>query len=167
MQVLGPYPRTRCGRVVCAGDSKYLLTAAGDQSVKLWNIVTGELLFTWTMTGCVRGLALPWTRVHLAVARPSVLTCRCQRPLPRSRALGCVELCVDCDCACDDGSAARSVAWAEGERQFVVATDRFMDTPAGVHVFDFPGVDALLAGAWRHAIPSVVMAPCSAGAVDS
>ena len=40
-------------------------------------------------------------------------------------------------------SAARCVVWAEGERQFAVLTDRFTDRPAGIRVFDFPGVEAL------------------------
>jgi WD40 repeat protein len=34
------------------GDSKHLLTASGDQSVKLWDVVSGELLFSWNMPGC-------------------------------------------------------------------------------------------------------------------
>lgn len=34
--------------VICSGDSKWLLTAGADSSVRLWDVEKGTELFTWT-----------------------------------------------------------------------------------------------------------------------
>lgn len=36
-----------------AGDSKYMLTGSADNSAKLWDVATGECLFTWEHHGYV------------------------------------------------------------------------------------------------------------------
>jgi hypothetical protein len=43
-------------------------------------------------------------------------------------------------------SAARCVAWSEGEASFVVLTDQFTDKPAAIRVFPFPGVAEVMSG---------------------
>jgi translation initiation factor 3 subunit I len=68
-----------------ADDSKLLLTASADQSVRLWDVETGRELFKWPHRGPVK-----------------------------------------------------SVAWAEGEREFVACHDPFGSTvPASINVFAF------------------------------
>jgi hypothetical protein len=47
-----PDPHLASMPMFSPGDSKHLLTASGDQSVKLWDVVSGELLFSWNMPGC-------------------------------------------------------------------------------------------------------------------
>ena len=63
------------------GDSKHLLTASGDQSVKLWDVVSGELLFSWNMPGCGDAVT------HFSPAQLAVPACRVGLRLLSSAAL--------------------------------------------------------------------------------
>ncbi|CAI6006721.1 unnamed protein product [Closterium sp. NIES-65] len=100
------------------GDSKMLITASADQSVKLWEVETGTPYYTFTMDGPARSVALAEGEQLAAITVD-----------PFMGSVPAIHFCSG-----EEGEASSSVTLAEGEQLAAITVDPFMGSVPAIHV---------------------------------